>query len=135
MIKFGDIFSFKDQGKYIYLTTKDDGVTIYAAKIIKEPENINELLKRRESIFALRSLSPEKIAQYKFITCFIPLTTENYQDCLAFLGGPDRHGITELEPLGELNAEDIKNLKKEILNNTDVLSPPVIKYVKELEIK
>jgi len=135
MIKFGDIFRFKDQGIYIYLTIKDDGVTYYAAKIVADPNLINELLKKRESIFAFKNTSPEKVAQYKFTTCFITLTTENFKNCLAYLAGPDRWGITELEPLGELNESDIKSLKREILDNPDVLPPPVIRYVQELSEK
>lgn len=132
MIKFGDIFRFKDQGVYIYLTTKDDGETLYAAKIISDFDLINEFLKRRESIFALKNTFPERIAQYKFVTCFISLTTNNFEDCLAHLANSDKHGINELEKQGELNEVDIKNLKQEILDNPDVLPPPVIKYVKEL---
>lgn len=132
MIKFGDIFRFRDQ-IYIYLTAKDDGVTYYGAKIISDSSLINELLKKRESIFALKNTSPERVAQYKFITCFILLTTDKFEDCLAHLAGPDRHGITEFEKLGELNEVDIKNLKQEILDNPDVLPPPVIRYVQELD--
>ncbi|MBI5222774.1 MAG: hypothetical protein HY980_04765 [Candidatus Magasanikbacteria bacterium] len=135
MIKFGDIYRFRDQGVYIHLAVKDDGVTYYAAKIISDPDLINSLLKRRESIFALRSASPGKNAQYKFVTCFITLTTDDFKDCLAHLANSDRQGITEFEKLGELNEEDVNNLKKEILVSSDVLPPPVIKYVQELDKK
>lgn len=133
--KIGDIYRFRDQGVYIHLAVKDDGVTYYAAKIISDQDLINELLKKRESIFSLRSTSYEKIAQYKFITCFITLTTDDFKDCLAHLAGSDRHGVTELDKLGELNEGDIRSLKQEILDNPDVLPPPVIKYVQELDKK
>jgi len=48
------------------------------------------------------------------------------------LAGSDKHDVTEFEKLRELNGEDIKSLKKEILENLDVLPPAVIKYVQEL---
>ncbi|OGF20568.1 hypothetical protein A2316_00450 [Candidatus Falkowbacteria bacterium RIFOXYB2_FULL_38_15] len=134
MIKFGDIYRFRDQ-VYIHLTVKDDGVTYYAAKIISEPDLVNKFIKRRESLFVLKNSSPGKVAQYKLVTCFIKLTTDDFKDCLAHLARPDSHGITELEPLGELNESDIKSLKREILDNPDVLPPPVIRYVQELSEK
>ena len=132
MIKFGDIYRFKDQGVYIHLAVKDDGVTYYAAKIISEPGLIDEFLRRRESILAFRTSSLKKAHLSKLVTCFISLTTENFEDGLAHLANSDKQGITEFEKLGELNEEDVKNLKKEILDNSDVLPPIVIRYVQEL---
>ncbi len=131
MLNFGDIFRFKDR-IYVHLAAKDDGVTRYAAKVISDPDNINELLCRKNSIRGI-NVGPQKKNISEYLSCFIELTTAPFQECLAFLADSDKHGVTDdCEKLGNLNNDDVEELKKGILENQNVLPPIVINYVKEL---
>lgn len=117
---------------YIHLAAKDDGVTRYAAKVISNPENIKELLSRKNN-FRDASVGHQKKNISEYLSCFIELTTAPFQECLAFLAGSDKYGINDdCQKLGNLNDDDIRELKKAILENHNVLPPVVINYVKEL---
>ncbi len=132
MISFGDIFRFGDS-VYIHLAAKDDGVTRYAAKVISDPENIKELLNRKNH-FRDASVGHQKKNVSEYLDCCIKLTTAPFQECLAFLAGSDKHGINDDCPkLGNLNNDDVEELKKAIMEHCKVLPPVVVDYVEELK--
>ncbi|MFH0779791.1 MAG: hypothetical protein V1928_02925 [Parcubacteria group bacterium] len=136
MVKFGDIFRYKEY-IYIYLAAKDDGVTLYVSQIFSNREVIQDFIKSRSGLSVIKTIDPVKKNILDLSHCFIILTTDGFESQMAHLANSDKHNvnITESESIGELCREDLNALKKEILDNIDVLPPTVVKYVQELDIE
>lgn len=129
-ITFGRIFSFKDH-YFVWLAPDPEEEKLYLAKILGK-EDTRELIaydKRTE-----KKHYSDKI--YSPLLAYTVLTTEDFEGLAAVLIRSDEHAEQEdknkFNWLGNLNEEDTKKLKGEILEGTGV-SKRLIELIKNLE--
>ena len=134
MLKFGDIVKFGED-YYVFLASKGTEGVYYFAKIISDQDTIKSLLSRRDN-FKDRHHNPAVDNRKVMLLCFTILTTEDFNDCLAFWGKPDSNDIDILNNncliVGQLNRGDINALKNDILSNQDVLPKALINRIHDL---
>lgn len=133
MLKFGDIIKLNGCF-FIYLAQKNDNYTYYFAKIISDPEHINLLLQKKEN-YKPSPRSPAKEHTLSVLTCFVQMTTDDFGGQLAFLGKSEDSGVSsvsQIKPFHKLNDQDIQATISEILDNTMVLPPPVVRAAQEI---
>jgi len=130
-LKFGDIITHNDNF-YIFLAQKDDGQTYYFAKIISDKESIKKLTTAKENYRAEpRAARRESILQ--LLTCFVVLTSDDFNGDVAHLGNPDSHLVAPVDyVVGAINIDDAEEIKQEILENPHVLPPALLKAIREI---
>ncbi|TSC79802.1 MAG: hypothetical protein G01um101429_329 [Parcubacteria group bacterium Gr01-1014_29] len=107
MIKFGSIFRY-NENYYVYLGQTED--IIYAARILNrdQTKELQRLDKNSENKHIKRPIDDSTIF------CFVILSTDNFHEQAASLHNSQYDTDVHPELIGELNSEDVENLKKEI---------------------
>ena len=113
LVKFGSIFKHNEKD-YVYLAHTDE--ILYSALILDIP--LSETLKKRFENLQKYKSSPEISRLLNNITyCFVELRTEEVKSRLAHFAKTDENSPSECLPMraiGQLNKEDLKEIKKEI---------------------
>jgi len=121
MLKFGSVFRHRES-LYVYLGSDDE--IIYAARML-DAKHTNELIRLSE----MRARTPEHSIHQGSMYCFVILTTAEFNERAAWLHKTDEHGATTsgIDPHSELCAEDIEELKTQILE--DGIIPEKLKKI------
>jgi len=113
MLRFGNTFRYNEK-EYVYLAQNGD--VLYSALILDTDQSGE--FKRRCDKLCQGSGSPQiqKILDSK-VYCFVELRTEEYKNRLAHFANTDTTTSSDcasLIPIGQLDEEDLKEIKKEI---------------------
>jgi len=113
MLKFGSIFKHKEKD-YVYLAQTDE--ILYSALILDI--QMSEMVKKAFENLCKHKSSPEisELLNRKAY-CFVELRTEDVKNRVAHFAQTDGNTTSEcslLSPMGQLNNEDLKQIKKEI---------------------
>ena len=121
MISFGTIVA-KDGEDFVFLMHDLDHAIMYLAKILD-----SEKSRMLEAISAKRTQP-----KYSYMLCFVKLTTDLYAGRLATLMNTDHPADSIFTSIGDLNAEDTKDLVAEILREEASVPIALKKYVQSL---
>ena len=113
MLKFGSTFKHKEKD-YVYLAHTEE--ILYSALILDI--QMSEMVKKMfENLCKNKSSSEISELLNRKAYCFVELRTEDVKSRLAHFAKTDENITSEcssLSPIGELNNEDLKQIKKEI---------------------
>lgn len=113
MLKFGDIFKCREKD-YVYLAHTEE--ILFSALILDR--QMSEIVKQRFENLCKQKSSPEISKLYDSRAyCFVQLTTEDVKDRLAHFAQTQQNPMSEcssLSSMGQLNNEDLKQIKIEI---------------------
>lgn len=121
---FGDVFKYNDN-HYIFLTSTTEAT--YCAKILDKRTS-----KELDSFYT-RNLRKNKNTTDKPIYCYTVLTTENFKEQAAFFGQPEIPGIVT-NKYCQLDKKDLKEIKKDILENDRAIPKGLREAVINIEI-
>ena len=111
MLKFGSIFRHKEK-EFVYLAQTSE--ILYSALILNA--EMSEMLKKRcEGLCQKSSPQVTKILSDS-VYCYVELRTEDFKNRLAHFAKTGENTSNECfpMPIGQLNKEDLKEIKKEI---------------------
>ena len=113
MLKFGSTFKHREKD-YVYLAHTDE--ILYSALILDI--QMSEMVKSMWENLCKHKGTPEISELSKRKTyCFVELRTEDVKNRVAYFAKTDENTTGEclaLLPMGQLNNEDLKQIKKEI---------------------
>ncbi len=118
MIKFGDIFRYKER-YYIYLAS--NGETIFTARILNK-EQSKELIKMRDSLHA--NAARKQGGYDRPIFLFVQLSSRDFESQVAHLVKTDNNDRCE-DCIGQINEKDSKEILKEIQGDKNI--PKILK--------
>ena len=122
-LDFGDVFLIGDQD-YVYLGSTID--TVYAALILSQSHT-----RMLEDLVTRKVRQGESVAD-NAVLCHVVLTTEQFDSRAVFLGNPSASAGKRNRMHTQLNEDDLKQLKEEILTGptAPVLKGIVVKLTK-----
>ena len=128
LIKFGDVFKYRDKD-YVYLAKTDE--VLYVAQILSQ-EHTKQLNHQSEKI----SKQPHR-AQFmekQPLYCFVILRTEDFRDRAAFLGRPEMDDDLVFDVYSQLECEDLKKIKDEIIRKDSPVSPKLKELISDIDV-
>ncbi|MEK7077154.1 MAG: hypothetical protein AAB967_02890 [Patescibacteria group bacterium] len=127
MLTFGKIILFKNNN-YVWLVPDPEEEKIHLAIILDKEKT--RLLRRADDVNAKKYNSSSDSPLFAYVV----LTMQDYQECAAHLKDSDGYvdNKDDFSVLGELNNNDIAELKKRILDGTG-LPARLVNLIKNLD--
>ena len=129
MMNFGDIFSVEGK-EFVYLLLDEE--IIFAARILREDET--------RMIKNLRIKADRKGSSHQQpLLCYVELSTRDYVNCSANMlsaanGGIDGNLKLIRSTDKKLEDVDLKNIKKEILDSSELFRPNLTEFMKSIPL-
>ena len=112
ILRFGSGFEYRERN-YVYLTHTEE--IIYSALILDSP--MSDMFKDKFKRLCIKKSSPEiaKLLSSK-VYCFVELRTEEFKNRVAHFAKTQGDVSSDYlpSPIGQLDKEDLKQIKKEI---------------------
>lgn len=126
MIKFGDVFRYKEQD-YVFLAKTPE--ILFAAQIL-EKEDSDDFIRARNVIERKQSVKSSNLAY-----CFVILRTAEFKKRIAHLANTGQDELVFDQFLCTLDPEDLKEIQREILADGSPVPRGLKELVKDIEIK
>ena len=126
-IKFGDIFKYREK-EYVFLAKTEE--IFYTSQILaeKETKQINDLFEKR-----CRGQNRERLKRHP-LYCYVILKTEEFKNRMAHFKNTGQDELGLIDKTGNtLNEEDLREIKKEIINPNSPLPRELKQLVATLD--